>query len=615
MRVVVEGVSGPGKGRSFTLRSGEMCLIGRTDWSDVQIGGDEQMSAKHFSVESSADGIRLIDQNSTNGTQVNGKFIKESYLQDGDQIVAGTTTFRVRIDESSAAAPPPPLNQGPASFGPSPHSAPLSLGGGPVAKGPFGEPMTVGESERPAGGTPFGSMQFDPDQIFDGPPSKATSEAQTSSGGSPSTPSSTPWEAPSGPGMAKGPGIAKGPGGGAPAGGPGEESPFGFPPASPAKPGSKEAESPFVIDDDSPFSGQSAPASSNPPPMKSDEPAVGSPFDESPFGAPGGSDAPPRPSSASSSAFPPVTAEPSGGFRPGSPAPPMPPAASPANTPPTKTPQTNKPANADLVAEAVEPNENDSQKPSVQVASPSPLASATPPAGKADESKTSSPPPVYDFSHSVKRASQEVLQYTVIPELDGAVRGVHSNYGEAEVEFSPSMILSILGRQLPSLSMVHYAKGDAEYPEELTEAMPLLYWLPDESARKFGPVLVPPLEHYDHFSLFDQLWDKNSVAAFFTRDIERATNHLVRLVREDPLRKGDDQQDGMFAYFYPIVFDSLMRSQPDEVLEKIFGDVIEACLIESPSEPGCWQLFCTPEFFTTFQQLGFREIKPAPKDA
>src|SRR4026208_2430545 len=61
------------------------------------VAQDPLMSARHFAIRCERDHCRLRDLGSTNGTFVNGSNIPEATLHDGDRIVAGQSTFVVRL--------------------------------------------------------------------------------------------------------------------------------------------------------------------------------------------------------------------------------------------------------------------------------------------------------------------------------------------------------------------------------------------------------------------------------------------------------------------------------------------------------------------------------------
>ncbi len=79
------------------LLPGQSMNVGRTWDSDMRVPCDKKMSRTHFSIECHDDHAIVRDLRSTNGTFVNGMSTQESKVYDGDQIVAGTTTFTVRL--------------------------------------------------------------------------------------------------------------------------------------------------------------------------------------------------------------------------------------------------------------------------------------------------------------------------------------------------------------------------------------------------------------------------------------------------------------------------------------------------------------------------------------
>lgn len=74
-------------GERMKLGGGTM-VIGRLDECDVTLP-DAKVSRRHAEIRPGADGYRLLDLGSTNGTEVNGRAVSEAALQDGDRIKVG----------------------------------------------------------------------------------------------------------------------------------------------------------------------------------------------------------------------------------------------------------------------------------------------------------------------------------------------------------------------------------------------------------------------------------------------------------------------------------------------------------------------------------------------
>jgi pSer/pThr/pTyr-binding forkhead associated (FHA) protein len=68
-------------------------LIGRTGQCDIVID-DSSVSREHACIETKHDRFLLQDLKSTNGTQVNGKFIDVHLLSHGDKIRIGNTVLQ-----------------------------------------------------------------------------------------------------------------------------------------------------------------------------------------------------------------------------------------------------------------------------------------------------------------------------------------------------------------------------------------------------------------------------------------------------------------------------------------------------------------------------------------
>lgn len=103
-RIIVE--AGPDQGREFTpsATGGD---IGRSPQNDIVLN-DGELSRKHCRLEFRGDELWITDLASANGTYVNGKEVPESRLSDGDAVLIGSTTLRVKTAASVPATSPAP---------------------------------------------------------------------------------------------------------------------------------------------------------------------------------------------------------------------------------------------------------------------------------------------------------------------------------------------------------------------------------------------------------------------------------------------------------------------------------------------------------------------------
>jgi hypothetical protein len=108
MHVVLEIRTDSGAGEKIRLQTGETARIGRTTRADFAFPQDTYLSGIHFALTCEEAACRLTDLESSNGTFVNGKQVSECTLSDGDEIVAGHTTFAVHFESEVATAAPPP---------------------------------------------------------------------------------------------------------------------------------------------------------------------------------------------------------------------------------------------------------------------------------------------------------------------------------------------------------------------------------------------------------------------------------------------------------------------------------------------------------------------------
>jgi len=71
---------------------GRPLSIGRGDTVDAQID-DQEMSRLHFTISPKGNAYLITDQESSNGTWVNGQRVSEVTLKPNDRIQAGQTNF------------------------------------------------------------------------------------------------------------------------------------------------------------------------------------------------------------------------------------------------------------------------------------------------------------------------------------------------------------------------------------------------------------------------------------------------------------------------------------------------------------------------------------------
>ena len=79
-------------GRKYSIEGRELC-IGRGTFNDIVVG-QESVSRKHAFVIVDESGVKVRDNESTNGTYVNDNKVHEIYLRDGDLIKIGRSMFK-----------------------------------------------------------------------------------------------------------------------------------------------------------------------------------------------------------------------------------------------------------------------------------------------------------------------------------------------------------------------------------------------------------------------------------------------------------------------------------------------------------------------------------------
>ena len=91
-------------GRRYLLNEDALVLGRRPDRSQLVIAGDPQVSSAHCRIERDGSGWRIVDLQSTNGTNVGERRVDNALLRDGDRIHLGATvlkfTFHDELEEA-----------------------------------------------------------------------------------------------------------------------------------------------------------------------------------------------------------------------------------------------------------------------------------------------------------------------------------------------------------------------------------------------------------------------------------------------------------------------------------------------------------------------------------
>jgi pSer/pThr/pTyr-binding forkhead associated (FHA) protein len=103
-------ISGPDAGGVFRLdpASPPHAVVGQASSCTVQLT-DPHVSRKHIALTATATHMLLVDLGSTNGTRVNGVFVREARLHGGETVSIGRTVLGVETDEVSVMATPNPV--------------------------------------------------------------------------------------------------------------------------------------------------------------------------------------------------------------------------------------------------------------------------------------------------------------------------------------------------------------------------------------------------------------------------------------------------------------------------------------------------------------------------
>src|SRR4051794_39935068 len=98
MRVILDVVDGPRKGRSYVFDGHDTFIVGRSRAVHCPVPEDSALSRGPFLIELGPPRCELRDLGSTNGTFVNELAVERARLHSGDRIAAGQSVFLVRLE-------------------------------------------------------------------------------------------------------------------------------------------------------------------------------------------------------------------------------------------------------------------------------------------------------------------------------------------------------------------------------------------------------------------------------------------------------------------------------------------------------------------------------------
>jgi serine/threonine-protein kinase len=104
MRVILDILEGPRKGRSFVFEGHDTFIVGRSRFVHCPMPEDMALSRDHFMIEINPPLCELRDLGSTNGTFVNNRRVERVRLVSGDLIAAGQSVFRLKVESSKISS-------------------------------------------------------------------------------------------------------------------------------------------------------------------------------------------------------------------------------------------------------------------------------------------------------------------------------------------------------------------------------------------------------------------------------------------------------------------------------------------------------------------------------
>jgi hypothetical protein len=104
MHVVLRAVNLSSGERQIVVRMGQVLRVGRTEWADFCVAGDDLMGDVHFEIQCDETSCRVRDLGSGRDTLLNDEVITEATVRSGDRVLAGKTSFVIEIESGPGGA-------------------------------------------------------------------------------------------------------------------------------------------------------------------------------------------------------------------------------------------------------------------------------------------------------------------------------------------------------------------------------------------------------------------------------------------------------------------------------------------------------------------------------
>ena len=112
MKLRLNVIAGPDRGRIFDIDQGQTLVVGRGDQSDTKIN-DPSVSRIHFEITHDGQAIKVKDRGSSSGTLIDGKPVQDLEIKTGTVIQAGDSQLRIDPPVGSDATVAPGVTEQP----------------------------------------------------------------------------------------------------------------------------------------------------------------------------------------------------------------------------------------------------------------------------------------------------------------------------------------------------------------------------------------------------------------------------------------------------------------------------------------------------------------------
>lgn len=189
--------------------------------------------------------------------------------------------------------------------------------------------------------------------------------------------------------------------------------------------------------------------------------------------------------------------------------------------------------------------------------------------------------------------------------VESDVEYLQKVYHDESVEATLRIVVSALQQRLSMVAVAHFQKIRMTTPPELTNAQPLLDWLPQPISRERGPVLLDysAWETIAERQLMIRLCRADALIVFFGSNQQAVMSQIKEMMRTEIY--GFSEAEGFLGCCWPSTFSALKDSSDRSAYSKLFGKSLCGAILCPPQRPMELAAYAKSALANDLKEYGF----------